>query len=268
MITVVPEGGLCNRLRVLASAAVLAQACGQRMRVLWYRTPDFNSRFDALFALADLPFDVLERDAMGKPAKVFARLHELSATLAGARRLGPRETDPGSFDFEAMTHELRRGNVFIRSNSRLVSRPGMFRPFVAVGDAAERIATLRVRLAGSVGVHVRRTDNGKAAATSTLERFIELMRDELTLQGDIEFFVATDEPEVMTTLRQEFGERVWEYRKRAYARSDPTALVDAVVDLYGLGSCRKLIGSHWSSFTDTAAALNGIECVIARTGGP
>jgi hypothetical protein len=266
MMTVVPEGGLCNRLRVLASASVLAQATGQQMRAHWYRTPDFNCRFDALFAIVDLPFQVIEGGAMSKPAKALTRWHDLRAALGGTPRLGPRETAPGAFDFDAMAPRLRRGDVFIRSNSCLVSRPRMFQAFKPVGDAASRISGIRARLARSVGVHVRRTDNDKASAFSTLERFVELMHAELLSNADTEFFVATDDPEAIRALRQEFGQRVWEYPKRAYARDEPMSLVDAVVDLYGLGSSRKLIGSYWSSFTDTAAALNDIECVIARTG--
>jgi hypothetical protein len=37
---------------------------------------------------------------------------------------------------------------------------------------------------------------------------------------------------------------------------------DAVVDLYCLAGCRKLLGSYYSTFTDTAAAIHGIPLEI------
>ena len=42
-------------------------------------------------------------------------------------------------------------------------------------------------------------------------------------------------------------------------RDEPAAIADAVADLYALSGCSKIIGSYWSSFTDTAAELRGIE---------
>jgi len=264
MITVVPEGGLCNRLRVVASCWLLAQACGQPMRVLWYRAPDFNARFDALFDLQGLPFAIVEAEALSRPARALALARSHLVRWTGAVVLGNAETAPGVFSLAEAVPSLRAREVFIRTNSRLVARPGMYDLFRPVGLAAERLAALRPRLAGSVGVHVRRTDNARAAQVSTLDRFIDLMRDEQQAMPGVRFFVATDDPEVLATLRREFGDAAWEHPKRAYARDDPAAIIDAVVDLYALAACRRLIGSYWSSFTDTAAELHGIPCVVAR----
>ncbi len=57
---------------------------------------------------------------------------------------------------------------------------------------------------------------------------------------------------------------MFEYAKPSVARDDPAAMEDAVVDLYALSRCRKIIGSYWSSFTDTAAELGSIERVLAK----
>lgn len=264
MITVVPEGGLCNRMRVVASSWLLARAAGQRMRVLWYRTPDFNARFDALFAADGLPFEIVELEALRRHDRLLWRLREPVRRLLGQTVIGPKQTAPGAFDTQALALQLRRPRVYIRTNTRLIFEPGMYALFRPVAALAERIAGLSPRLAQSVGVHVRRTDNTTASAVSTLERFIALMQAERAADAKRPFFVATDSPAVMASLREIFGDGIWEHPKRAYARNDPLALADAVVDLYALGQCRKLIGSYWSSFTDTAAELRGIECLIAK----
>lgn len=267
MITVQPQGGLCNRLRVVASSCLLAQAAGQPMRVLWHCSPDFNARFDALFDTHGLSFEVSEYRAMNLPGRLLARARGPWARLRGAVLLGERETEPGVFDLQATAARLRGREVFVHTNSRLAFQAGMFDVFRPKGEAAARLQPLLNRLRRSVGVHVRRTDNTRAAAISTLARFIELMRAEQTADAGSEFFVATDEPQVLAELQQHFGPAVWAYPKRAYARSEPTAIVDALVDLQALAHSRKLIGSHWSSFTDTAAEWRGIPLVIARAEG-
>jgi hypothetical protein len=269
MITVLPEGGLCNRLRVVASSLMLSQAASQDLCVLWMQTPDFNARFDALFDRTGLPFELREGRAMTVPARALLRSREGLARLRGSLVLGPVQTEPGAFDIARAAAHIGSRDVFIRTNSRLGRRPGMFDPFRPTGRVLDELERLHPRLAASVGVHIRRTDNLRATSESTLDRFESLMLAEQMLAArhalpDPQFFVATDEPAVWRQLRRRFGDPVWEYPKRAYARDDPAACVDAVVDLYALASTRKLIGSYWSSFTDTAADIRGIDCVIAR----
>jgi len=251
-------------MRVVASTWLLARAAGQPMRVLWYRTPNFNARFDALFSRNGLPFDIVELDALRRLDRLLWRLREYARRVVGHAVIGPRQTVAGAFDAQALAARLRRPQVYIRTNTRLAVEPGMYGLFRPVAGLALRIEALRPRLAQSVGVHVRRSDNATASAESPLERFIALMQAELAADPALQFFVATDSPEAMAALRETFGERIWEHPKRAYARNDPDALADAVIDLYALGQCRKLIGSYWSSFTDTAAELRGIDCTIAR----
>jgi hypothetical protein len=263
MITVLPEGGLCNRMRVVASASLLAQASGQSLRVLWYQTPDFNAPFFLLFNIEKLPFEVCEGRAMRRVERFRFRLLEQWKRLCGVSVLGNRETEPGRFDFVAMAERIRGREVFIRSNSRLHCVAGMYDCFVPTGEAREILDTLHAKLKNCVGVHVRRTDNANAIKFSSLECFVSEMRNEVERDRDVRFFLASDSPEVSCRLKQEFGDSVWTYDKRAYSRDDPKAIVDALVDLYALAACQKLIGSYWSSFTDTAAEIHDIPLCIA-----
>jgi hypothetical protein len=267
MITVLPEGGLCNRMRVVASAWLLAQAVSQPMRVLWYQTPDFNAPFSRLFESDSLPFSVEEKKAMSRLARAGFRLREWWARLNGKVVLGARATEPGVFDLIKTVASIAGRDVFVRTNSRLVVKAGMYALFVPTPEIRRLLDDLPGLRDNCIGVHVRRTDNTQAARISTLDSFVLQMRAELKCNSECRFFLATDSPKVKQQLSREFGNKVWEYRKRAYDRSDPQAIVDAVVDLYALGRCRKLIGSYWSSFTDTAIELNDIPFVIARAKG-
>lgn len=92
------------------------------------------------------------------------------------------------------------------------------------------------------------------------------MHEEIERDSDTRFFVATDAPEEEALLHQEFPGRIISHAKASLSRNDPRGIKDALIDLYCLAHCRKLIGSHLSSFTEVAANIRGIDCIIAMAG--
>jgi len=263
-ITIVPEGGLCNRMRAVGSALALARMANAGLRIIWYRTPDFNASFERLLSIESdtVPVKVEEKSAMSHLAKLGIRLKE---TLQRMRRMPthlPGDTGSG-FDASAFIAQASQRATYVRTHSRLIEEPGMFGCFRPVGVPADKLAKLSKIGPSTVGVHIRRTDNVKAIEKSPLSSFIDLMNAELASDSSTQFFLASDSIEVVSELRGRFGDRVSLYEKRAYSRDDPAAIEDAVVDLFGLAGCRKLIGSYWSSFTDTAHEIRQIDYVIA-----
>lgn len=115
----------------------------------------------------------------------------------------------------------------------------------------------------TVGIHIRRTDNARAIQHSPTAAFVALMRETLQEWPEVTFFVATDDPQEEQTLRQQFGARITTFPKQSLDRADPQAIKDAVVDLFCLAACTRIIGSHWSSFTRAACALGGQPLVTA-----
>lgn len=264
MITAIPEGGLCNRMRVIASARLLAKAAGTGLLVKWYRTPDLNCSFADLFMPSPL-FQVDEADQMNKLSKAVARVGEKAARLSGRAWLGAAETAPGKFDADAAASLARSSDLTIRTNSRLMVEEGMYQCFQPSALIESMLLPYQTRLRHSVGVHIRRADNVQAIEFSPLSQFLNLMRQELERDPDTHFFVATDSKETFAEVKSEFGERVFEHAKASYERDDPAAIKDAAVDLYALSRTRRLIGSYWSSFTDTAWEISGIDHVIVKT---
>ena len=94
------------------------------------------------------------------------------------------------------------------------------------------------------------------------------VRHELALDPRVQFFLATNDRREEAALRAEFGARLHAYPKESLNRGDARAGRDAMVDLYCLAGCRKLLGSQHSSFTDTAAAIRGISLTIVRAPQP
>lgn len=258
MIHVVPVGGLCNRLRVVASARLLAQKANSALNVHWLRTPDFNAAFDRLFEVRSLDFEVSEHGGPRLLQKLVLQGAETLLRISGSTVLGEVDTAPGRFDLQRALSAAGRGRLWLRSNSRLAMANDMYAPFVPVEALRERIAAHAGTPAQTVGVHIRRTDNARAADRSPLHAFELSMQRQLDQAPDTRFFVATDDPQTLQALCSRFGDRVLSYPKRSLARNDPRALEDAVVDLFCLAQSRHVLGSYWSSFSETAWELNDL----------
>ena len=267
MITVVPHGGLCNRMRAVASAALLARQHGRPLRVRWYRTFDLNCAFGTLFDTRTLPFEVVEADATGMratPTKLAWRLQPWLLPALGTAFTGRAQSARFLAQPDLLKPLLAAPRWVVHSHSKLADAPGLYAQWQPVAELAQVIAGHAPRLARAVGVHIRRSDNAKAIAHGPVQAFIAQMRQQAAQQPGCEFFVATDSPETYAQVQAEFGNAVFSHPKAALDRDDPRAIRDALVDLWALGHCRYLIGSYWSSFTDTAWELRGIPHTVVN----
>lgn len=262
-IEMVPWGGLCNRMRAVATAWCHAQRAGQPLVVGWYKTSDFNSEFGRIFETTGLPWTVRERDALGRGQKIAMRVRESVLALQGHKMYMPLATREDHFEPDEFRAVASQRHVYLRTHSPLRGCTPDYSAFRPRGPAAANLQSLRAHFEGAIGVHIRRSDNAKSIEMSPLTAFEALMHDEIARDPAARFFVASDSQADVDELRRQFGGRISVYEKRSYDRADPRAIEDAVVDLYALAGCKRLIGSYWSSFTDTAQAIGGIPCVIA-----
>lgn len=263
MILVEPLGGLCNRMRTLDAAFALAQQLQRELHVAWPLRSNLNCRFDALF---ELPSAITHMNQFRDPKwlrswrlrrykKSFERFFDEAEMSELARQ---------RFAFESIATYR---SVAIRTFERFHPTRSRFAEFIPIAPIQKQIASCVGSGSEMVGVHIRRTDNKRSIESSPTAKFIACMRDELNANSDTRFFLATDSPAEEMQLHKEFPGRIVTHPKISLARNDPKAIVDAVIDLYCLARCRKLIGSFYSSFTDTAAELYGTQLLIAQTEG-
>lgn len=269
MIIVEPQSGLCNRMRALDSGIELAQRVGHRVRVIWQRNEGLNCAFDALFEMPPGVDEIVEVNfglgPIGRIGRGIARIaREGRLRVAGIPSLYLRDPIPGENLSTRYVEMARQHGISIRTCHRFMQRQRVFEQLRPSRQVLEGVAAYEKRLARSVGVHIRRTDNLKAIAQSPLDGFIAIMRDEIAKDPATQFFVATDSVEVVTDLIDIFGDAVYFHSKASVERSQPRAIVDAAIDLYCLSRCRRLIGSYWSSFSEVAWQLGGIDRVIVR----
>jgi hypothetical protein len=255
-------------MRVLDSAIALSQEFDAELYVIWKRNSVLNSSFERLWKR---PAPVTRIIAVDASTRVRSLLHKI-------RRRGIRFQCDHVLTLQRM-NELRRlkyngtdfhqlldeNSLFIRTGHRFYDSSAPFRHFEVVDSLCEVIDSYRWPKSRMVGVHIRRTDNEKSVVRSPTESFITQMHAELEVSPDTAFFLATDSPEEEKRLRQVFPHgKIVTHRARTLRRDCPEGIEDALVDLYCLSNCDKLIGSYWSSFSETAYQIRGIDHLIIQ----
>jgi hypothetical protein len=93
---------------------------------------------------------------------------------------------------------------------------------------------------------------------SPLSEFKKVMDAELTKDTNTKFFVATDSPSDEAELKRKYPGKIITYEKEI-SRNSEKGIQDALVDLLCLAETSKIIGSYYSSFSDVASYMGGIE---------
>lgn len=115
----------------------------------------------------------------------------------------------------------------------------------------------------SIGVHVRRTDNRLSIEQSPLSAFRAAI-DKKIDEGEAEtIYLATDSEEVKDYMHLTYGNRVLCQAHKA-DRHTFVGMEDAVVELWALAQTGQILGSYYSSFSDTAAELFGRPLHIVK----
>ena len=115
-----------------------------------------------------------------------------------------------------------------------------------------------------IGVHIRRTDNINAIENSPLEAFITCMKTLQDTIPNIVFYVATDDKEVEESMMRQFPVIKHSYFSDKKSRRTKNGMKDAYVDMLCLSKCKRIYGSYGSTFSQMAALIGGIECIVVK----
>lgn len=266
-LTLVPIGGLGNRIFALASAIAYCSRQHCRLKVVWFRDWGMGAKFKDLFELGGgLDFveitDAAWRDYIfDRPRKRNLWLPWLYQRLAFDTRL-----------YEKVIYRDGTGMMMKRmedsKNPYLVfwaELPGVDYKLDALRlrDGLREKVAERVRgFSGhTVGVHIRRTDNTRSIANSPLPLFVERMKKEMELFPDTVFYVASDSMQEKRRLEEYFGGRVLTVWKET-DRSSRQGIEDALVELYSLAATQRIFGSAGSSYSILASKIGNIPLEI------
>ena len=286
-LVVRPSGGLCNRLRVLSSFTALARRCNRELRMCWTPGPGWSDEeledlFENRFAhVTEAEFDQLSADAL--------RLHD-EVTVAGIGGVNQTWTYAGNCGLAAVFDPaaspvvsysgFRAAHELLAPEDRRRVLPGFNADFEAELCAWRPVPVIRERVADligtfdeqTVGVHIRRGDAivhprlGHQYRRSTDAAFIKRMDRIVRSRPDSSFFLATDCQETQRRFQQRYGSRILTNTEKRFVPSIPGAPKanqhDAVVDLFALAQTQTILGSHYSTFSLTAATLGGARLKV------
>ena len=274
-VIIVPISGLCNRLRVVASACALAADLKEKevagkaplpLTLVWRATDDCRAWFDELFL--KLPIEGV-RLIRGNFRNAPATKHNLLLPYLWRKALGFSEyrcykpSDDSSFESLLARH----ARCYVDTCYALHPYPSeqLSRWVVPLPTLQARINTLTASFtAHTLGVHIRRTDNKQAILHSPLAAFSSAIDTHMDAGRASTLFLCTDDEGVKRQMVARYGHRV--LTNPHPARRDTLAgMEEAVVELWALAHTSHILGSYYSSFSDTASELFGtpLEIVTA-----
>jgi hypothetical protein len=263
-ITIVPVGGLANRLRVVMSGIVLAQATDARLRIVWFQDHALHAPFGGLFEPIAVPHVVL-REARGwgdllldRPRRknlCLPRLYQMVAFRSCLYERTVGNLQKGYFDFHAWVEKNKRVYLASFVDFMPFTSEEFNRVLVPCEALAERVNERVAHFAPhTIGVHVRRTDNAVSISKSPIELFFRQLDEAIAEDGSVAIYLATDSEEVKREMRRRYGSRVLTADNRA-DRSSLAGIQEGLVDLYTLARTHRILGSFGSSFSEMAAFI-------------
>lgn len=248
-LLVEPINGLCNRIRVLASAKRFSRQTGVPCTVLW-DWPEYAAIFEPDPLVQIVPHATVPqhyRHMMAAPGNQGTR--HLRIPLDGPPRIAI--TTCHSFGTMADTHYLDMRELL----------PWLPQPSARVKEAAKAFRATSFPPANIVGMHIRRTDNDVSILESPSWKFLHQARALAASGGHV--YLATDNRRTEQQMRRQLGSSVLIYPKnpaiaeRWPREVDLEEIIADHVDLLLLASCDFVLGSTDSSFSSLAMALNG-----------
>ena len=255
-LTVCATGGLANRLKVLISGLVVAEATGRTFRMLWPINNRCAAPFGSLFANRWNVVDVSRRDSKRLPKPPDWRYDRLPDLV----------DDPSRHIFALHSNWLIRPAIYPAHEplrDRCVQLFGELDPVPAIRAQVEAFRAAHFR-PFMIGVHLRRGDllRVRPDVTVTTEQAMVEVGQLLRQTPDAGVLLCTDDgavdPQtrevrhegVRETFRREFGARVIWTEPRSLDRNASEAIQDALVDLLLLRETQTFVGSKGSTFSE------------------
>lgn len=271
-ITLVPVGGLANRMRAIASAVELSRICGCRLNVYWFRDQGLNARFNEIFvSYENDEVKIIEESFMGKILYDRPRRHNLWLPLLPQKLIFSKciyEDKVREYcnDLSSFKTYATKGKLYVASCYPLIEYGNSLLSSLFIPHETIR-ETVDSRISGMsdyrIGVHIRRTDNIVSISSSPDELFYSAIDEEIRRNPSVTIYLATDSDNVKTVFRSRYGDRLLTSGSAA-CRNSLAGISEAVAEMYTLSRMNKIYGSWGSTYSEVAAALGNIPIIMLR----
>lgn len=296
-----PVGGLANRIRVINSGYAFAQQNKLELVVIWELNNDLNAPYSRLFEpisgirVVDLKpgVNIVQSrihyfpDKMPKGwrssmfsifypslkqknivwydaiADVFARIKknynpDEVKNQTSLNQLAAEEHEPL---FDAIL--LSKGDKYIATSWNILDVNELQFQLKPQSQFQDKVGSLKISPSNTVGVHIRRTDHNWSIEHSANGKFISMMHEAIKDNPQLKFFLASDDDQTIAEMQSTFPNRIIRFNHEAKNRNDPSGIDSAILDLFALAACGRVIGSYLSTFSDLAGNIGNIKVEYA-----
>lgn len=265
---IVPDGGIGNRLRAIASGIYLAHATQSEPTIVWHKDLLCNAGLEDIIDVNRLPArittptETVYRCVFEVARKRNLLIPALVAPLRFSRRYYD-ETNLISLcdDCEKLQNEINQtnGDVLLFSGQEFFDFPrDFFRSIFHVTPAvAQRASEILQGRYPKFAIQIRRTDHRMAIENSPEALFIDRIKE---YDDSSSFFLATDDNMVKERFRTLFGERAIMNATEA-RRDTPEGIVDAMAEIRIMAQTERIFASLGSSFPEIASWMGNVELI-------
>lgn len=269
-ITLIPIGGLANRMRAIASAVYLCRLTGSSLDVYWIRDKGLNASFANIFDEIGSDNISIHEDSMSvrllydHPRRHNLWLPSVFQGVLFRNRVYSQEMN--RYDRETFMELASEGNLYISSCYPIIDFPEslfseLFRPLPEILSRVDAVVCGMSDY--RIGVHVRRTDHSVSVSNSPDELFHKAVDKELLLHPSLSIYLATDSERVKSEFMDKYGDRIYCSSSEA-DRNSVSGIQEAVSEMYILSRTIKIFGSCGSSFSEVAAALGDTPLMVLK----
>jgi hypothetical protein len=255
------SSGLGNRLLMLAGSQRIAELTHRKFALYWPVNEALGCSFNELFTNR---FEMVAEADLAHILKTNFNIKVYNAwrTDGPMYRAIQRDGDPDAHiviikgwsdpRFEGETHSAE-------ADAELRRRLRELRPVPQIEAAVKEF----VFLPATIGVHVRRGDDLAEFNKSRDEHFFRMMHGILERCPETTFFLATDVAATERRFQAEFGSALLCAPKTWAPRDELQGVREGLIDLLLLARTAGIIGTNYSSFSQTAARMGKGELRVA-----
>ena len=268
-LTLVPEGGLCNRIYAITSTVAFVKKYNIRLTVIWFIDKGMGAGFYDLFTCPQELENVEIRDAGVSDFYKYAKPIKRNLFLPKLYQ---------KFKFDAVYFWYKEHcsvedwylshpdahQFYLFHCQKYADITNLIKTFSLV-PAIQKIIDERLKLLSphTVGIHIRRTDLKAAITHSPLSAFVEKMQQEINCIPETDFYVASDSLEEKKKIKEIFGDKIIIVENNL-KRNTKEGVVDALIELYTLASTKKIYGSLHSTYSTLTSEINNIPIEIIQ----
>jgi len=258
-IYLLPYGGLCNRINAISSSIQFINENHYKLKIYWENSVDLAADFEDLFEAIDMKnVELLKLQwyhiLYFRVRKSNLFIPRILRTFAGLNQIENWSSKSGSLN------QAIKGDKNYLSTCHAIGEKGdISRVFKPNSILSKELKNVQENFStNTIGVHIRRGDHAKAIDASPIEGFYTKMDNEILKDANTKFYLATDSEEVKNSLEKKYEGRIITY-ETPLTRTSISGMHGAIIDLWNLSSCKKVIGTKLSMFSLVSSEIKGVK---------